>query len=314
MIKTLGLRVLAVGKNVSPKKFVRIQLYLQVYLLATSIVFISVSAQVLNGSPFLCSSSDRKVTLSPSPSPVWDLLPSAGGSMLVYGLALFPSSLLCVLVHSFYGYIATVACVRIHILMTCLLCLVCVYSLARTILLVTLSCRNSSSDLLTWLPAIVPLYVLAAIAHLSITTLLINANVFDKKVPLPPKIVLQSSRNTASFQTPSSLMCRLGHIVKNPIDLIYGRNRHRLSSLRSLHVDNQNKVLIPDLPLTPQNHEGVGQGDDKFDYGSSDTLPTVASNPCTQHPQTRTARTQAESTIYQYLRDFQLSSRPVVDL
>merc|ERR550519_2329664 len=131
-----------------------------------------------------------------------------------------------------------------------------------TVLLVTLSC--GSGNLLTWLPALVPLYIMAAAAHVCIAALLFNVNVFLKTTPLPPKIILETSESTAALHD------RLGqavHVLKNPIDLINGRNRHRLNSLQSLHVDNLNSVVISDIPLTPNNQNGQSQS--QFQFGLS---------------------------------------------
>lgn len=328
MLKSL--RILAVGRKVSPKTFVRIQLFLQIYLLATSILLLSVATQMLTGQTFSCPASStaeledslevshstaevmgdfsdqlQEVTKRRIVSSSLDLMSVAGIGMLVYGLVMLPSSLLCVIIHSHCGYIATAACVRIHILMTLVLGSVCIYSLARVILLVsveTVVCGEERTlGLLTWLPALVPLYVAALVAHMWITYLLLTINIVINKSPgspLPPKVVLHTSPSTSDHQTQISFTSQLGqavHILKNPIDLIHGTNRHRLNSFQRLHVENSNSVILSEIPLTPHQN-GIAPIDEKFDFDLPDAVTTVA------RPQYH------QSTINQYLCDYQSMS------
>jgi len=324
MLKTL--RILAVDRKVSPKTFVRIQLFLQIYLLATSILLLSVATQILTGQTISCPTAELEDSQEVSHSTAeviknsldllqevtkrrivssLDLMSVAGIGMLVYGLALLPSSLLCVIIHTHCGYIATAACIRIHIMVTFVLGCVCIYSLAQVILLVsveTVVCGEEKTlGLLRWLPALVPLYVAALVAHMWITYLLFTINIVIKKSPespLPPKVVLHTSSSTADHQTQISFTSQLGqavHILKNPIDLIHGTNRHRLNSFQRLHVENTNSVTLSEIPLTPHQNR-VAPIDEKFGFDLPDGVTTVA------RPQYQ------QSTINQYLCDYQSMS------
>jgi hypothetical protein len=228
--------------RMSPFKFVLVQLVCQLYLLCLAITCCSVSSHLTS------LASDCSL-----PS-----LRQAGYSLLVYGLCQLLPALICVLVHVLMGYIARPLFVRLHLMTTCILAAVCIASLVMIIRMVQEANHRMNlhqpvahcvREVSPWLPALLPLLVIALLFYLLTVLLLTTTNLVSGVKPStsPPRVRLDSNKAPVLVISNPSL-----EHVRSQIFTSASDNQGSLSH-RSLQPTalGPSSPIMASIPLTP---------------------------------------------------------------
>jgi hypothetical protein len=192
------------------------------------------------------------------------LLPSlrqAGYSLLVYGLCQLLPALVCVLVHILIGYLARPLFVRLHIITTGFLAAVCTTSLVMIIRMVqevnhklnrhqpfVTHCLHEVSP---WLPALLPLLIVALLFYLLTVLLLTTTNLVSGVKPStsPPRVRLDSHKTPVLVISHPSLE----HVRSQIFTSVSDPNNQGSLSHRSLQpkAPGPSSPIMASIPLTP---------------------------------------------------------------
>jgi len=274
-------------KDVSPKQFVLIQLVLQVCLLVSSIICLTVATHVLELRSECTITIPSLATISEEAEVVMakqeggQKLTWSGLSMMLYGLSQLLSSSACVLVHIFCGYIAKPIYIRVHIVITILLFAICMFSLVHVIVLEVFLTRHTTTSLhciaeaqhnrlSSWLPAVIPVLLASVVAHIVTAVLLIITNLTHRIKETPVRVRINSDRNPPIV--PSMVISQVVDALHRPAGAMRGNQRQRLASIRSLHVAIAGSPYY-EIPLTPAVLDRVNNNEDIYEHMLSPSFP-----------------------------------------
>jgi hypothetical protein len=281
-------------KDVSPKQFVLIQLVLQVCLLVSSIICLTVATHVLELRSECTVTVASLATISEEAEVViakqegGQKLTWSGLSMMLYGLPQLLSSSACVLVHIFCGYIAKPVYIRVHIVITILLFAICMFSLVHVIVLEVFLTRHTTTSLhciaearhnrlSSWLPAVIPVLLASVAAHIVTAVLLIITNLTHRIKETPVRVRINSDRNPPIV--PSMVISQVVDALHHSADAMRGNQRQRLPSIRSLHVAIAGSPYY-EIPLTPAVLDRVNNNEDIYEHMLSPSFaPTTPTTP-----------------------------------
>eukprot|EP00088_Acartia_fossae_P014526 TRINITY_DN17793_c0_g1_i1.p1 TRINITY_DN17793_c0_g1~~TRINITY_DN17793_c0_g1_i1.p1 ORF type:complete len:290 (+),score=30.60 TRINITY_DN17793_c0_g1_i1:28-870(+) len=227
-------------RRLEQKRFIKLHMGIQIFLLLTGICCCLVASHLINISN---SNNWDCNTLENSGDSFNNTLARKDGkfivsavSLMTFGLVQSIPSILLIIIHILYGYIAKTENMMIH-LGTTLVQLVCslVSTTATAVLLHSLTnsiCSHSNKELIYGLPLLILILIVAAIMHLMVIVLLLSVDFDIFKEPSPLKIHIESHRSPAMFISREELRG-----VKDSADLLRLHDilRTRLPSLRSNH-------------------------------------------------------------------------------
>lgn len=279
------LHIIEIIRDVSQRKCVLIQLVLQVYLLTSSIITLSVGTKIL-GQQIHCFDEDSSSEIKPVDRRAENKMYWTGLNMVVYGALLVLTSILCIIQHNHgYRFLAKMQAqeiyIRIQIVMSAFLLVVCVITLILIILLIiffkgqAMKCledMQSINGLATWLPAIVPLFVLNIMSHLfNCGFFLTTKEVHARQSPIPRIRLVSTHSGIDGPRIPSITISQPMDFIQNPIDSFHRIRRPRLPSLQNLHGSKPSSPIsiLFEIPLTPQQINNSPSQNEK----SSPNLP-----------------------------------------
>jgi len=283
--------IIEIINDVSRRRYDLIQLILQVYLLASSLVTLSVGIKILDQQVHYCFDEDASSQIQAVDRRAETAMNMAGLSMVVYGAIQVLRSILCIIQHNHcYTFFRMEQVqeiyIRIQTLASGFLLLICVFTLTLIILLINflngeaMKCLEhvqSLNGLGTWLPAIVPLFVMDILAHLyNCVFFLTTKAVHDRQSPIPRIRLVSTHSDIGGPRIPSITITQPVDFIQNPIDSFHRIRRPRLPSLRNLHVAKPGSPIsiLFEIPLTPQqmNESPTNQNESNVPQ-SPDNLP-----------------------------------------